>query len=63
MGPFVAWRLTDEEKYVDSMFRRPTLVVLSQWFLQHPYRTGQDVSQGVPWIAVVLAFDGQLATF
>ena len=62
VGPFAAYRLTAEGKYADRLFRRPTLVVLTQWWLQHPYRTGQDVSGGVPWIAFVLAFDGRLST-
>lgn len=62
VGPFAAYRLTADGQYADSLFRRPTLVVLTQWWLQHPYRTGQDVSGGLPWIAVVLVFDGRLAT-
>ncbi len=60
VGPFVAWRLTAEERYANSMLRRPTLVVLSQWWLAHPYRTGQDVSQATPWLVVALSFDGRL---
>jgi hypothetical protein len=62
VGPFAAIRLTDHDKYMESMFRRPTLVVLTQFWVKHPYRSGQAVSQAIPWIVVALAFDGRLAT-
>ncbi len=61
VGPFIAYRLNDQDPYVTSMFRRPTLVVLTQWWVQHPYRTGQDVSQAFPWTVVAFAFGGQFS--
>lgn len=62
LGPFAAYRLNDDTKFVDSIFRRPTLVVLTQFWVKHPYRTGQSVSQAIPWIVVALAFDGRVKT-
>lgn len=49
VGPFVAYTFFDDER---QTFNAPTVVVLAQWFLQHPYRTGQDVPAALPWIAV-----------
>ncbi len=60
LGPFVAWRLTEEERYAATWFRRPTLVVLSQWWLAHPWRTGQASSQARPMFVLALSFDGRL---
>ncbi len=60
LGPLVAWRLVDEPKYADTAFRRPTLLLLSQFWLAHPYRAGQQVSQFRPWLVIALAFDGRL---
>ncbi len=61
VGPFVAYRLTKENKYASSRFRRPTLVLLTQWWVQHPWRTGQDTSQALPWTVLAFTFDGQLS--
>ncbi len=60
VGPLVAYRLVDDDKYADKPYRRPTLLVLAQWWAAHPYRAGQQVSQAVPWLIVALAFNGRL---
>ncbi|MEN0065197.1 MAG: hypothetical protein AAGA48_23840 [Myxococcota bacterium] len=58
LGPVVAWTLADRGP--GSRFDRPTLFVVSQWWLSHPYRAGQEQPQGLPLIAVGFAFDGDL---
>jgi hypothetical protein len=37
-----------------------TVVLLTQWWLHHRYRTGQDTSQAVPYLAIALSVNGDL---
>lgn len=60
IGPLIAWRLVDDAKHAAKVFRRPTLLLLAQFWALHPYRAGQQVSQANPWLVLALAFDGQL---
>lgn len=39
-----------------TAFNKPTVFALVQWWLKHPYRTGQDVSQLIPFFAVGFTF-------
>lgn len=41
-------------------FNKPTLIVLTQWWAAHRFRTGQDVSAAVPYLVVGLRFEGDL---
>ncbi len=41
-------------------FHAPTVYVLPQWWLQHNYRTGAEVSQAMPQIIVGLGWTGDL---
>ncbi len=59
VGPLFAWQFADEGG--TSAFDHPTLFVLSQWWLQHPYRAGQEQPSGLPLLAIGFAFDGTLA--
>ena len=61
VGPIIAYRLRDDPKYGDTWYRRPTLLVLAQWWVKHPYRTGQEISQAIPWLVVGFAFNGRVA--
>lgn len=45
----------------DAKLNKPTLFVLSQWYLAHRYRTGQEVSQAIPQLIVGFAFQGIFA--
>lgn len=36
----------------------PTAILLVQWWMQHRWRTGEDVSAGVPYIVLGFAFEG-----
>lgn len=57
LGPLVAYRIFDDP---GSAWNRPTVVLLVNWYLQHPSRTGQDVNQAIPYMAIGFAFDGDL---
>lgn len=59
VGPLFAWQFAD--KKAGERFNQPTLFALAQWWLQHPYRAGQEQPQGLPLIAVGFAFNGDLA--
>jgi len=57
MGPLVAYRFFKDP---GSSFDAPTALVLIQWYLRHPNRTGRDVSQAIPYVVVGFAFQGDL---
>ncbi len=58
IGPLFAWQFHNHKDR--ARFDRPTLFVLAQWWLQHPYRTGADTPVALPLIALGLAFEGDL---
>jgi len=55
VGPLIAkkWKGT-------RTFRQPTMYVLPQWWLAHPYRTGAETNQAVPMVVVGLGWSGDL---
>ena len=57
MGPMVAYRWG---KAPGSRFHAPTVILLAQWYTRHAYRTGEDVSQGLPYLAAAFIFSGDL---
>lgn len=59
LGPLFAWQFRDDPP--GARFNQPTLFVLTQWWLQHPYRTGQEQAQALPLIAAGFAFNGDHA--
>jgi hypothetical protein len=59
LGPLVAYRLNQR---TDMRFSQPTLILIMNWWLQHPYRTGQETAQGVPYVVAGFAFNGRLDT-
>jgi hypothetical protein len=52
VGPFLAYTFSEDDR---NLINTPTLVLLSQWFLQHPYRTA---TPALPWLAVGFQFRG-----
>jgi hypothetical protein len=60
LGPLFAWQFND--KAPGARVNQPTLFVLAQWWLQHPYRTGNEQPQGLPLVAIGFAFNGDLKT-
>ena len=43
-----------------SAFDSATLFVLLNWWLKHRWRTGEDVSQGFPFLSVGFSFTGEI---
>ncbi|MFY0578266.1 hypothetical protein ACN28S_31650 [Cystobacter fuscus] len=42
VGPIISYTFYDEP---DRLFNAPSVVLISQWFLSHRYRTGAEVSR------------------
>ena len=57
LGPIVAFRLDSDP---GARFDNPTIMLLAQWHLQHRWRTGADVTVGLPYIALGFLFRGDL---
>jgi hypothetical protein len=55
LGPLVGYRFYDKPY---SMFNQPTVNLLGQWWLVHPYRTGARQPVALPLIALAFAFNG-----
>lgn len=53
LGPLLAVTFFDRG-YIN--FNKPTLLVIVNWYVQHRWRTGADVSQGVPYAVIGFAF-------
>lgn len=57
LGPLVAYTFFDEP---GEAFNKPTILLLVNWYLDHRWRTGADVSQAFPYIVLGFAFSGDL---
>lgn len=57
IGPIFAYTHFKEYK---ARYNGPTFLVALNWWLKHPYRTGQDVSQAFPYVIVGFSFSGDL---
>jgi hypothetical protein len=57
LGPVFVYRFYKEDGRV---FNAPTVAVLVNWYVQHKYRTGAEVSQAIPYVAVGFGFFGDL---
>ncbi|GMU60056.1 MAG: hypothetical protein AMXMBFR34_18190 [Myxococcaceae bacterium] len=55
VGPFLGYTFKSED---GAKFNNPTVFLLIQWFLKHPYRTGVDVSRALPLLGVGFQFTG-----
>ncbi|MBU6160467.1 MAG: hypothetical protein KGO50_05055 [Myxococcales bacterium] len=55
LGPLFAYRFNNRTM---SRFNQPSVFVLANWWLQHRYRTGQEISQALPYVVVGFAFNG-----
>ena len=60
LGPLVVWRLFEAAAGTHPRFDGPSIVVLLQWQLWHPYRVGQEIAQALPLMALGFAFNGDL---
>ncbi|MEC8022592.1 MAG: hypothetical protein VX223_01570 [Myxococcota bacterium] len=57
IGPLFAYRFFDEP---GAAFNQPTLLVILNWYIHHPYRIGQETTRAVPYVVVGFAFNGDL---
>lgn len=57
VGPLVAWHVYDDP---GAKLSRVTLILLVQWHLAHPFRTGQDTHQGIPYVGLGCNLTGDL---
>lgn len=55
LGPLLGYRFFDTSY---SMFNQPTVNLLGQWWLVHPYRTGAKQPLALPLIALAFSFNG-----
>ncbi|MBK8259216.1 MAG: hypothetical protein IPK82_41990 [Polyangiaceae bacterium] len=55
LGPLIGYRFFDTPY---AMFNQPTLNLLAQWWLVHPYRTGAKQPTALPLIALAFSFNG-----
>lgn len=53
LGAIIAYTFFDHGY---TSFNKPSILVIASWYLQHQYRTGQDVSQALPYLVVGFAF-------
>lgn len=57
LGPLAAYTFHDEP---GTRWNKPTAILALQWWLMHPWRTGEDSSQGIPMITAAFRFEGDL---
>ncbi|MEW5738396.1 MAG: hypothetical protein AB1938_05690 [Myxococcota bacterium] len=55
VGPFIGYTFKVED---GAKFNNPTVFLLIQWFLKHPYRTGVDTSRALPLMGLGFQFTG-----
>ncbi len=57
VGLLAAYTLYDDGY---TAFNKPTVLLISSWYLTHRYRAGQEVSRGLPYIVLGFAFQSDL---
>jgi len=57
IGPLISYAFKDRP---EKRFTKPTLFFAAQWWVKHRYRTGQEVSQGIPLLLLGFSFTGEL---
>ncbi len=57
LGPLLGWSFFDNGY---SSFTRPTLIAIVNWYVDHRFRTGRDVSAAVPYFVLAFAFQSDL---
>ena len=57
LGPIAGYTFFD---HPGASFNKPTVIGMLQWWMTHPYRAGDDVSQGIPYGAIAFRFEGEL---
>jgi len=57
VGPVIAYSFWKDR---GGAFDNPTILLIANWWLEHRWRTGADVSRGVPYLAFGFQFTGEL---
>lgn len=57
VGPLVAFTFFDRGF---TSFNKPTALVIANWYVDHRFRTGRDVSAAIPYLVVAFAFQSDL---
>ena len=57
VGPLISYAFKDRPA---KRFTKPTLFLMAQWWVKNRYRTGQEVSQGLPLMVLGFSFAGEL---
>ena len=57
IGPLVTYTLPGHDH---GLFQKPTGILIVNWWLQHPYRAGQQVSALVPYLAIAIRVQGDV---
>ncbi|MCU0687464.1 MAG: hypothetical protein MUF34_35345 [Polyangiaceae bacterium] len=57
VGPIATYTFFDRP---GARFNTPTILLVAQWWVDHNYRTGQDVSQAFPYFILGFSFSGDL---
>ncbi len=57
VGPLAAYTFFDEP---GARFNKPTVIGIAGFWINHPYRAGQDVSRAVPTVFVAFRCEGEL---
>ena len=55
LGPICAYRFFDHD---GRRFNQPTVAVVVNWYLKHPYRTGQETPTAIPYFALAFQTSG-----
>ena len=59
LGPVLLWTLYDRGF---TRFNKPTVLLISGWYLHHRYRTGTDSSQAIPYVVLGFSFQSDLGS-
>lgn len=57
IGPLFAYTFYDRPY---TRFNRPSLILIVNWYLDHRWRTGTDVNQGIPYAVLAFAFTSDI---
>ena len=57
LGPLITYKFLDNP---DEVLSEVTGILLANWWLKHPYRTGQETSQAIPYLGVGVKLAGKL---
>jgi hypothetical protein len=55
LGPIAVYTFRDRPR-----FYKPSLILIVNWFVEHRWRTGADVSPGIPYAVLAFAFSSEL---